>query len=328
MASVVKTSSPSSPSASGSPDSGSTISTRKWSSCTWRPSRASMHSAATPGPAHLRQAVEVHRAQAGQPPLDLARASPPSTARRRTGRARAAATPGRCLRPRTACAITSAYEGVATSTCAPRSCSSIAWRAVIPPETGTTGHADPLRALMEAVAAREQPVACSRCGRASRAERRRASCSAPSARSTPRDRRACSRRRSACRGCRSTRAARTSCSTGTRSSPNGYASRSVDLPRERQLARHRPATPTSTPKVARSRASCSARSSSRGSCSAGSQITVSGGAHGLPVLLEVLDERRAEVAVRLLAAERRHVLAGRSRAARRRPAARAGCRRR
>ena len=40
----------------------------------------------------------------------------------------------------TACAITSAYDGVATSTCAPKSCSSIAWRAVIPPETGITVH--------------------------------------------------------------------------------------------------------------------------------------------------------------------------------------------
>ena len=38
------------PSPSGAPVSGSTISTRKWSSCTCRPSRASMHSAATPGP--------------------------------------------------------------------------------------------------------------------------------------------------------------------------------------------------------------------------------------------------------------------------------------
>ena len=39
----------------------------------------------------------------------------------------------------TACAITTAYEGVETSTCAPRSWRSIAWRADIPPETGTTG---------------------------------------------------------------------------------------------------------------------------------------------------------------------------------------------
>ena len=47
---VVKTSSPSSPSGSGSPVSGSTTSTRKWSSWTCSPSRASRHSAATPGP--------------------------------------------------------------------------------------------------------------------------------------------------------------------------------------------------------------------------------------------------------------------------------------
>lgn len=48
--SVVKTSTPSSPSGTGWPLAGSTISGRKWSSFTWEPSRASTHSFETPGP--------------------------------------------------------------------------------------------------------------------------------------------------------------------------------------------------------------------------------------------------------------------------------------
>ena len=90
-------------------------------------------------PAHLGEPVEVDRPEPGQRPLDLARAgpsvhgSPPN--RPSSSCSAAGSIPASC----TACAITSAYDGVATSTCAPRSCRSIACRAVKPPETGRTG---------------------------------------------------------------------------------------------------------------------------------------------------------------------------------------------
>src|SRR5690348_1641835 len=60
--------------------------------------------------------------------------------------------------------------------------------------------------------------------------------------------------------------------------------------------------------VLRSRSSCSACSASRGSVSAGSQISDAALVR-IPVLLEVANERWAEVAVRLLAREGGHVLA-------------------
>ena len=91
------------------------------------------------GTAHLGEPVEVDGPESGQRPLDLRRAGPRSTARRRTGRARASTSAGSIPASCTACAITRAYEGVATSTCAPRSWRSIACRAVKLPETGTTG---------------------------------------------------------------------------------------------------------------------------------------------------------------------------------------------
>ena len=50
LVTVLNTNSPGVPSGTGAPVSGSTASTRKWSSLTCRPSAASRHSAATPGP--------------------------------------------------------------------------------------------------------------------------------------------------------------------------------------------------------------------------------------------------------------------------------------
>ncbi len=50
LVSVLNVSSPGVPSGTGSPVSGSSVSTRKWSSFTCRPSAAAMHSDATPGP--------------------------------------------------------------------------------------------------------------------------------------------------------------------------------------------------------------------------------------------------------------------------------------
>src|SRR3954470_9617884 len=64
------------------------------------------------------------------------------------------------------------------------------------------------------------------------------------------------------------------------------------------------------PTVRRSRSSWSSRSGSRGPVSTGSQADASELAlAGIPVLLEVADEGRAQVAVGLLPGEGRHVLA-------------------
>src|SRR5262245_46061608 len=101
---------------------------------------------------------------------------------------------------------------------------------------------------------------------------------------------------------------RASAATGTRRSPKGYASRSVDLSVNGRSA-SRSSESSSTSKVVRRRSSCSRRSSARGSCSARLQITVSESSLvSAPVLFEVAHERGAEMAVDLLAAERRHVL--------------------
>src|SRR6476646_5594687 len=98
---------------------------------------------------------------------------------------------------------------------------------------------------------------------------------------------------------------RTSEETGTRSSPNGYPSRRSALPLNGACA----TASSSTPNAARSRARWSSRSSARGSRSAASQTTGSEAAlMRVPVLLEVPHECGAQVAVGLLAAERRHVL--------------------
>ena len=179
----------------------------------------------------------------------------------------------------TACAITSAYDGVATSTCAPRSCEQHRLPRGHAARHRHDRRADPLRALVEAVAAGEEAVRVRVVHEHPGPDAGHRHAARHQLASTPRGRRRCSRRRSACRACRSTRGARTSDSTGTRSSPNGYASRSVAFSVNGSSASCS-SDSSSTPKVARRRASWRARSSSRGSRSAASQISgLRGGAH-------------------------------------------------
>src|SRR4051812_5700417 len=94
---------------------------------------------------------------------------------------------------------------------------------------------------------------------------------------------------------------RASDETGTRSRPNGYASLNADLYVKGASA----SESRETPNAARNRSACNERSASRGSCSTGSNSALV----RIPVLLEVPDERGAQMAVRLLAAVRGHVLA-------------------
>src|SRR5437764_687098 len=93
---------------------------------------------------------------------------------------------------------------------------------------------------------------------------------------------------------------RASDDTGTRNKPNGYASLNADLYVKGASA----SESSETPNVARNRSACNERSASRGSCSTGSNSALV----RIPVLLEVPDQGRAQVAVRLLAAIGGHVL--------------------
>ena len=296
-----------------------------------------------PGPIDLREPVDVDGRQPERA-LDRGAHGRRSTARRRRRRPRARGRPGPrpCLAQRLA-DVQRVGRAWRTGPGRARSRSSVTWRSVKPPETGTTVAPSRSAPWWKPEPAGEEPVAVGVVHEHPRRARPPSPGSAPSPRSRCRGRAGCSRRPWPCRPCRwrraRARAPRAAPPAGRRGSARagrpssrtaaGAGRRGCGRPRaERTPAACRRSRVSGTASSRRAtsprrRSSCSSRRRSRGARSTSETAVAC-----IPVALEVGDERGAEVAEGLLARVQRHVGCERRRAARRRRASCAGWRRR